>query len=341
MSTRQFRRASMARALATVLVGALTLAGCGVATTPPLKATGLPASSINIALQTTACAAAQCIAVGATSTPLPTTATAERLTKNGALAQLATPPFTAGAFTSASCTATLCYLAGSQDGHDVLWSYDPTTQQLAPVSQAALHLPGSSTGITALSCDPTDCAYLDQTTAHVTRLVTFGASGERASDVPLVTDEHVDALGCATNGVCFVPVSGGASARVLSTGFTSSAWTVTATPATWTTVTAISCLAQCVYVANTAQTPSIAWSDLKGWHDTALHFIPSALACIPGQRCVVVGEHSDSSGAASWWHKGSGRDVTLTYVPTPLTTVACGLTRCFAAGTTTAVELAP
>ena len=341
MSTRRNRRAWSVRGLAALLIGALTLASCGVATTPALKATGLPATSINVALQASACSASHCFAVGASTTPLPTTATAVRLTTNGALAPLATPTFTAGSFAAASCMTTVCYAAGTQDGHNVLWSFDPTTEQLSTVNQTAILLPGSSTGITALSCGPSNCGYIDATTSHVIRFVSYGANGHQVQNVPVVTDEHVDALGCATDLSCVVAVSGGASARVLRHSLITSGWTVEPTPANWSSVSAVSCVATCVYLATVAGKSTIAWSATKGWQTANVPFTANTLACLPGQRCVVVGRHTDGSGAAWWWHKGATRSVDLTYVPTALTSVGCGLTRCFAAGSTTAVELAP
>jgi hypothetical protein len=315
------------------------LASCGIATQAPLQATGIPSSSINIALQIAACSNNDCFVAGATMTPLPQAATVERLTRGGALAPVTAPTMDAGSLTGASCTSSACYLGGEQDGHDVLWSYNPAAKILTIVNQASVHLPGASAGISALSCLTTSCAYVDLTSAHLARLVLFGASGTTVTPVPTTATESVTALGCDSN-LCEVGVATPRTTRLLVYA-SSSGWTVAATPSSWQRIDRLSCQTSCVALVSTGGHQQLAWSTAKGWQTVAAPFAASDVACLPGQQCVVVGANAAGGGAAWWWHHGDTRTVHLTYVPTPLTAVACGLTRCVATAATTAVELAP
>jgi hypothetical protein len=77
------------------------------------------------------------------------------------------------------------------------------------------------------------------------------------------------------------------------------------------------------------------------WRETPLTFTASSMACQSATTCLVVGRLPGETPAMAQWRVSGARSFTLTYVPSPLTDVACGATACVAIGVTTVVALRP
>jgi hypothetical protein len=115
-----------------------------------------------------------------------------------------------------------------------------------------------------------------------------------------------------------------------------------ATPATWRSLNSLQCAIQCTALITTASGSAIATQGkYNAWHQTALTFNATALSCAPTTLCLAVGQRSNRTPAMVQWDPKGAHSVALTYVPSPLTDVACQPDVCVAIGVTTVVSLRP
>jgi hypothetical protein len=119
-------------------------------------------------------------------------------------------------------------------------------------------------------------------------------------------------------------------------------WNESTTPSSWTTLTSLSCAAnRCVGLARTASSSLLVRSKTftRTWKSATLARPASALACVTFDRCVVVGQRSNSEPWLATVLDKSASNVDLRYVPSPLLDVACGTKVCAAIGVTTLVSI--
>jgi hypothetical protein len=95
-------------------------------------------------------------------------------------------------------------------------------------------------------------------------------------------------------------------------------------------------------IANlTSTTSPTTTQPLATWTATPLKFAASSLACVSKSTCLAVGHFANGLAAMAQWHSPSARNVTLSYVPSPLTGVACQPSACVAIAPSTVVALQP
>ncbi len=330
--------------LAGVFLAGVALTGCGVAHVAAPPVTGIPSTSLSVPLRTVACASDNvCVAVGATSAAVTVTTVGEYRAATGGWRDLTVPTAYSPLITASSCTSDQCLIGGSQLSGDLLWIFDATT---ATVSTLAT--PPQGQGVVALSCfAASSCAMVDSSSVagHARLSVTTDGGSTWSSPVDLTwaTRDTISALACTSALDCLaVGHAAGQPARVEATTDAGATWTTLKTPATWSSLTSLSCREQfCAGLVTTDQGSALARTRNAGrtWTTTVLPETASAVSCASARRCVLAG----ATTRGGWLARVNGQrvtTVTVRYVPSALTALSCGTTICSAVGPSTLVALA-
>jgi hypothetical protein len=121
-------------------------------------------------------------------------------------------------------------------------------------------------------------------------------------------------------------------------------WSVRSTSPAWNSLSSLVCKGLlCVGLASTSHGSVIERSQTFGrlWSGVALDQRANALACTSHTTCVVAGQTPSSASWLATLHHRVLTIASLRYVPTPLTSVACGAKVCAAIGVSTVLALRP
>ncbi len=331
------------RLVATFGVAALVLASCATAKVAIQRVNGTPARSISVPLTNVGCTLSDfCVAVGTSSAGVGPTSVAEFVTPAGNWFPLALPAVPSPLLTSTACTKTQCLLGGSQPGHDLLWRFSAIGHTLGVATP-----PPGGIGIDALTCDELNCALVDTNALGATPRLSLSADGGLTWTDPIdmtwASGDAITSLACGAVFDCVVSaLSSHHQVMLYVTRDGGTTWTQRVTPATWTTLTSISCTKlRCVALASTASASELVRSKNIGnsWTSVSLRQQSNALACTTLTSCVVVGQLSNATPWLATLHAGTTTNASLRYVPTPLLDVACGTKKCAAIGVTTLLSV--
>jgi hypothetical protein len=331
------------RLAAVLSVAALVLASCATAKVATPRVDGTPARSISVPLTNVGCTLSDwCVAAGTSSASVGPTSAAEFVTPSGHWFPLALPTTPSPLITSVACTKTQCLLGGSQPGRDLLWRFSAIGHTLAVATP-----PSGGIGIDALTCDELNCALVDTSALGATPRFSLSADGGLTWTHPLdmtwASGDDITSLACGAVFDCVVSaLSPHHQVSLYVTRDGATTWTQLVTPATWTTLTSISCAKlRCVALVSTAGTSKLVRSKNLGtsWTSVSLKQQSNALACTTLTSCVVVGQLTNATPWLATLHAGTTTNAVLRYVPTPLLDVACGTKRCAAIGVTTLLSV--
>jgi hypothetical protein len=188
------------------------------------------------------------------------------------------------------------------------------------------------------------CTAIDQATHGLTRLSRTTNAGAHWS-APRTLAWALNAttvLDCVSAQNCYVATTSAQHLVTLRETLNGGAtWRTVATPATWTSLSSLNCDTTCTALVSNATGSSVAVQYKLKWVATPLKFTASAMSCVTPTTCLVVGHQANQSAAMAKWQLIGLSDVSLSYVPTPLTNVACEPNLCVAVGVTTTVALQP
>lgn len=338
------RAAPRARVWRSIIVASagLVFASCGTVTSnAPATLDGVPSISISVPLRLTACTGDNsCVALGTTGTQ----SVGELRGPNGVWTSLAVPSALSSQLTSSSCWTGGCLIVGALTSGDLVWRYDHSTSTMATA-----RAPGGGKGALAISCFAEEaCAVVDSTGVAGTDRLNFtsdaGASWSTPVALAWTAGLSIDSLACSDQLDCLASASAPHTSALLEvTHDAGLTWTVRATPSSWLVVDSLSCAQRtCQALAHGANADVVARSTTfaRTWRQWTLAARARALACTVSARCVVVGERTDSGWLATW-HRATISPVALRYVPSTLTSSACGTKVCAAVANSTVVSTRP
>ena len=318
----------------------LLLASCG--TSPvALSAEGQPSLSLDTPLTTVSCTTTgACIALGASGSSNAPTTGAQVRNHRGDWSALNVPTASLASFYDSACAATTCFFGGTQSTGDLLWSINANTGAVAILKSPANGLVNRN-----LSCaSDTECTTIDQAANNLTRLSSTSDAGVTWSAPRTLAwaANKTTALDCPSAKHCYVATTSTRHVVTLRETIDAGAtWDVVATPRTWTSLASVYCTTTCTALVSTAAGSAVVTQSKLTWKETPLTFTASFMACESTTTCLVVGRLPGETPAMAQWRVSGARSFTLTYVPSPLTDVACGATACVAIGVTTVVALRP
>jgi hypothetical protein len=337
-------------------VAILTLAGVLLAScaatakkaTPHV--TGLPAISISVPLSSVACTTNDsCVTLGTSNLEVSPTSVAEYRSAKGRWTALPLPVADASTYiASSSCWSDGCLFVGSQSSGDLVWRYDTSTHAIIATTP-----PKGGSGIAAISCFASlSCAVLDATTSGPRFLTTSdgGTTWSAPATLGVPARDFVSALSCPSSLKCiasFRSPSTGIAVYVTDDGGTT--WTQQPghSTVTWSVLTSLHCdgrkclgLAKLSFGWRVERTNNfgVKWSKVASPRGSNL-----TMACTSLEHCVIGGMTNFQS-SSPWLETLDSRSVTavkLTYVPSPISDVACGVKVCAAVGVTTVMTLSP
>lgn len=341
------------RSVVVLTCATLLLAGCASASTA-LTGVGQPSISINSPLTVVSCTTSgACVSLGASGRANAPTAAAQVRNRKGVWSALRVPAAPVAVITAGSCAHTYCLFGGAQGSKELLWSINANTGALR-----TLNGPAGGLVIRNISCaTDRDCAAVDEAANQIPRL-SFTTTGGATWSAPRTlawTAGKVTTLACPLNRQCYVATTSLQHHVVLRQTLNGGAtWRAVATPASWTSLSTLSCTASCVALVTTTKGSEVAIPPVAkgsksvapsaattGWSETTLPFDAADLACSTSTTCVAVGHFASMAPAMALWHPHAVQNVTLRYVPTPLSAVACQSSICVAIGVTTVVALQP
>jgi hypothetical protein len=333
------------RAVATLALAALGLAGCATTVVSAHFVIGRPSLSLNAPLQDVACTTlGACLAVGVDDAGQPA-ALGELRQADGRWTAIVVPNANSQTVTSSACWTSECLIGGSTSAGDSLWTFDPQSLSVS-ISPA----PHGGLGVSALTCfSPGSCALVDTTGIAGDSRLSFtddgGSTWSTPEALPWTTGDAVTALSCADDLDCLVAATNDRSHVLLEVthdgGLT---WTPRPVPSTWTALTSLTCAQlRCVALATTSTTSLVVRTDtyFRLWRDATLENSASALACTTLSRCVVVGQTSSRGSWLATVKEMRVTSVKLKYVPSALVDVACSAKVCAAVAVGTVLSLRP
>jgi photosystem II stability/assembly factor-like uncharacterized protein len=229
-----------------------------------------------------------------------------------------------------------------------VWRYDAVTHSIA-----VEHGASGATGIAAVSCyAAASCAIIDSAKSGARFLTTDDGGATWSSPVSLgiPSSDSVASLACSSPVTCmasFGNSSNGIDVDVTNDG--GQTWTLRtdSSTVTWAALTSLDCVGRsCVGLAKI----SFGWRVMrtdnlgKSWKKVAPVQGPIvSLACTSLEYCVVGGTKSLQTSTPYLATVASNvvTPVTLKYVPSPISDVACGSRICAAIGVTTVLTLSP
>jgi hypothetical protein len=334
------------RVVVVALTAALVLAGCGSALRVGApRVVGVPSLSILVPLSTVGCTGSDsCVALGGDGSDVAPSTFGEVRHADGSWRSLGLPAVQAGFVSSTSCWSSGCLIAGSQSSGDLLWLYDATTSSVTPTLAPAV---GQS--VSSLSCfGVLSCALIDTKDITNGSRLSFsddgGATWTAPAPIPWSQSSPPSTLSC-TNGLdCLAVAAPGGRLTVEVTHDAGATWTELAVPASWTTLTSLTCVAlRCVALAMTPTQSLVVRTRDFGttWTEKPLTARASALACATLTHCVAVGHQTDNAAWLATLHNSRATTDSLEYVPTPLVDVSCGTRICAAISVSTVMALKP
>jgi hypothetical protein len=326
---------------ALLLTCALLLVGCSTDAVA-VSAVGLPSLSLSAPLTTVACTpSGACVAVGASGATNAPTTTAQIRNRKGVWSALNVPAAPLASFYSGSCATTTCYFGGAKSSGELLWWINADNGHVG-----ALSGPAGGLVIRDISCvSNADCIVLDVAANNLARLSHTTKAGATWSAPRTLRWVHASgaALACIAVTDCFLASTSPAHVVTLRHTLNGGAtWLAVAVPATWHSLNSLQCAIECTALVTTASGSAIATlGKSNAWHQAALTIDATALSCAQTTLCLAVGQLGNRTPAMVRWDPHGAHSVALTYVPSPLTDVACQPEVCVAIGVTTVVSLRP
>ena len=327
------------------LVLSVALAGCTTATAQP-TVRGYPSSSISVPLHVVACTTTDtCVALGTSGADAAPSSVGEVRRANGTWTALYVPPALSSLLSSAACWSSGCLIGGTQPTGDLLWNFDGPHHSVVATSA-----PRGGLGISDLSCfAPFACAAVDASGGSAGARLSFTSDGGTtwsvARAMAWTSNDSPTALACSDALNCLASASTPDGNAVLDVTHDGGAtWSPLASASSWRSLSGLSCLGlDCVGLASTPNGSALVRTKSFGqtWRVVPLAQITNALACTRRARCALVGQLSDHRAWLAVLHAHKLKSVATRYVPTPLTSVACGATVCAAINTSTVVSLRP
>ena len=334
------------RVVVVALTAALMLAGCGSAPRGGApRVVGIPSLSILVPLSTVGCTGSDsCVALGGDGSDVAPSTLGEVRHADGSWRPLGLPAVQAGVVSSSSCWSSGCLIAGSQSSGDLLWLYDATTRSVTP--KAA---PAAGQSVSSLSCfGVLSCALIDTKGITSGSRLSFsddgGATWAAPVPIPWSQGSAPSSLSCTDGLDCLAVAAPGGLLTVEVTHDAGTAWTELAVPASWTTLTSLTCVAlRCAALATTSTQSLVVRTRNFGttWTEKPLPAQASALACATLTHCVAVGQKADKAAWLATLHNSRATTDSLEYVPTPLVDVSCGTKICAAISVSTVLALKP
>jgi len=332
-----------ARLIALLGVSALVLASCGTtAVIAKTHLSGTPAISISVPLSEISCTLNDaCVAVGTATDGDGPTSVAEFSSPKGNWFNLSIPATFPTLLSSVACSGAQCLLGGSRPGQDLLFTFDSHGHTLTSVVP-----PVGGIGISALTCNASACALIDNSTTGEPRFSVSSNEGTTWTNPTPITwakGDAITAFTCGSDLECAVgvlSVTHTFSLYVTTDG--GATWNVGTTPSAWTALTSLSCVNErCVGLASTSSSSLIVRSKTftRTWKSAKLSQPAAAIACFTFSRCVAVGQRSSAKPWLATIDNDNATVVELRYVPSPLVDVACGSKVCAAIGVTTLVNV--
>jgi hypothetical protein len=340
---------SLVRIAATCSVAGVVLASCASTTAAVIPhVTGLPAISFSVPLSAVGCTTSNsCVALGTSDFDASLSSVGEYRSANGRWAALVVPSAdTSTNIQSSSCWSDGCLFVGSQSSGELVWRYNASSRSIS--SEIA---PTGALGIEAISCYASvTCAILDSGKSGPRFLTTLdgGTTWSTPVSFGVPSQDSVTSLSCPTDLDCmasFLNASNGIEVYVTNDG--GATWTLRTgfSTITWAALTSLNCAGRkCLGLAKLSTGWRVVRTDNFGhtWSKVAsLRSSILTLACTSLKRCVVGGMTSSSVPWLATLTSGSLKVAKLTYVPTPITGVACGSKICAAIGVTTVMTLRP
>jgi photosystem II stability/assembly factor-like uncharacterized protein len=341
----------LVRVVALGALASVVLASCATAPKAPTPhVTGLPAISISVPLSAIACTTDNsCVTLGTSNLNVSPTSVGEYRPANGHWTALTVPSADASTYiATSSCWSNGCLFVGSQSSGDLVWRYADLSHAITVAAA-----PTGATGITAVSCyGPSTCAILDSTKDGPRFLTTTdgGATWSTPVTLEVAPHESVSSLSCVSTIQCMASLQDSPNGvAVLVTDDGGATWTARTGPSTvtWSVLTSLNCSGhKCLGLAKLFTGWRLFRTDNFGkkWTKVArLHGSNLTLACTSLQRCVVGGmtNFQSSLPLLTTVISGAVTTVKLTYVPSPISNVACGSKICAAIGVTTVMTLRP
>ena len=328
----------------------VVLASCATAIVAKPHVSGLPAFSISVPLSTVACTKDNsCVTIGTSNLDVSPTSVGEYRTTAGRWTALTVPSADTSTYVqSSSCWSNGCLFVGSQSGGDLVWRYDAPTHSIAVENG-----PPGAVGIDAISCYAAmTCAIIDSTKVGKRFLMTDDGGETWSAPVTLgvLATDSVSSMSCASQRTCvasFTNSSNGINVYVTLDGGQTWIARSDVSTVTWAALTSLECVARtCVGLAKLSFGWRIERTENLGktWKKVAPVRGPIVmLACTTLERCIVGGTKNFQT-ATPYLATVASRvvtPVTLQYVPSPITDVACGSAICAAIGVTTVMTLRP
>lgn len=340
MSRHHITTRGVGRNVLVVTVASLLFASCAQAAAR-LSASGQPSLSLAAPLTALACTTTgACITLGASGSANAPNDAGQVRNRKGVWSALNLPPAPVAMLYDAACGASRCLVGGTRGGTNLLWSVNANDGAVT-----ALAGPAGGVVIHNLACaTDSHCSMLDQGAHGVTRFLKTVNAGSTWSAPRTLSwaANRTTQLDCPTASHCLVATTSTSRHVVLrETVDSATTWRLVATPASWTSLDSLHCVVTCVALVTRASGSSVASEVKNVWTMTPLNFNATAMDCATASSCLVVGSLADGSAAMANWRDGKVQGVALTYVPTPLTHVACEPAVCVATGVTTVVALRP
>ena len=322
----------------------LLLASCASASTAR-HADGQPSISINAPLTAVACTTTgACVAVGASGGAGAPTTTAQVRNHQGIWSALQVPGAPVATIYAGACATTRCLFGGTDESGELLWSINANTGAVK-----TLRGPAGGLVIHDLSCvDDHDCAVLDATANSTARFsFTTSAGGSWSAPRTLAwTASKSTTMTCVGARTCYVATTSATHHVVLRETLNGGrSWRAVTTPTAWTSLSSLDCSTTCVALVTTTKGSAVAVPSTKvasqGWSETYVPLHASSMSCSSVTTCLVVGHLGGQTPAMSEWQSSGAHNVTLDYVPSALTDVACRPSICVAIALTTVVALRP
>jgi hypothetical protein len=238
---------------------------------------------------------------------------------------LSLPKSNSATFSGSSCWHSGCIIYGSTIDGDLLWRYQSGSNTVV-----ALTPPSPSPSVEGLSCyASSSCAVIDMgagdSATHFYKTTDAGATWS----TPVATPFDATGLSCTTSKHCLA-TSNTSTWSTVDGGVT---WTESANPTSG--LINLACFGESCVARDSGASHNHYWrtSDFGGtWTSALLSGRNFALACLSANRCVSAGTNHAATGVVTKISGWTLSPLSVSYFPNPITTLACGTTRCVAGG---------
>jgi hypothetical protein len=286
---------------------------------------GEPTLSLAVPIMASACTLSDtCIVLGSSS-GTGTGATLGEVAHQSIWQTLSLPDSKTATFQGSSCWKNGCFIFGSTIDGDLLWRFNAKSNAVTSLTP-----PTPSPAVEAVSCFAVkSCSVIDMGGRSSAPQFYSTSDAGTTWSTPISIPFDATGLACTSLERC-VATSSSAAWRTFDGG---SSWKQSS--AIGGTLQNLFCSKE-VCVANDTNTAhDHVWRSTdfgKTWSSTLLTDRTFAFACLDVNHCVAAGQTKDSTGAVTNVVDGGLSELTVNYFPNPITTLACGKSRCVAGG---------